>query len=1183
MNNKRLAHIILPFAFALILFISNIYAQNSKIKFLHYSIEQGLSQSMVNCIIQDSKSFMWFGTQEGLNRFDGYQFKVYRNNPQDPNSLSNNYIRTMIEDHNGIIWIGTVGGGLNSYNPSTELFTQYRNNTKDTFSISSDDIWSLSEDKAGNLWIGTSNVLNKFDPKTKRFYNVINSKSKKRTLFSSSVQKVFEDKDGMFWLVSTSGKLSKYNPKTEEFTTLSYDSNVFDLLQISFVLTIIQDNTGLLWFGTQKGGLFNFDPKTEVFSHYTYKSVDVNSLSSNEVRTILQDKIGNLWVGAYGGGVNRFNRQQQNFTRSVNNPQVFSSISNNNILSLYEDKTGIIWIGTEGGGINNFDLKKDKFPVFRNNPDLLNSLSNNIVTSFYEDRNGILWIGTWGGLNKYDPQTGLFSVYVNNPASPNSLSSNYVYSITEDASGFLWIGTYGGGLNRFDPNNQIFTHYLSDPNDKTTISSNNIFGLLFDKKGILWIATYGGGLNRMDTKTGVITQYKNSKTDSNSISNNTLWCVIESATGNLWIGGLGGIEKMDKVTGKFTHYSHNTQNFNSLSLDEVMSLYEDKDGKLWIGTNGGGLNKFDPIKNSFTNWRVKDGLPNDVIYGILPDNDGKLWLSTNKGISKFNPINTKKPFRNFDINDGLQSSEFNGCSYHKGFSGKMYFGGINGFNAFFPEKVKDNPYLPDVVITGFKIFNQEVNVVPYNLWDKFGVNITDTIDNQNIEVIRYEDKFYLPIDIPFVKEITLSYRDYVFSFDFASLHYSHPEKNKYAYIMEKFETEWNTVDASRRYATYTNMDPGEYTFKVKATNSDEVWSTQAIEIKVIITPPFWQTWWFRIFSLVLIITSTIGYIKYRERNLMLQKRLLEQKVEERTLELKQKNTEIIQQKDEIETQRDEIEKQRDEIENQRDVALRQRDEIIQQKKEITDSIHYAKRIQTAVMPRVDYIEKLISDYFILFRPRDIVSGDFYWAAQKNDRTIIAVADCTGHGVPGAFMSMLGVALLNEIVNKQSCLNAGEILNDLRDHVVYALQQKGVIGEAADGMDITLCIFDFKNMTLQYAGANNSLIMIRDNNLHEYPADKMPIGIYVKKDKLFTNHSIEIQKNDVFYMFSDGYIDQFGGEKGRKFLISRMRNLLLDVHQLPMCEQEKRLTDAHLEWLGNKYNQIDDILVMGIRM
>lgn len=845
--NKRKYSIIF-FLNILILFFP-LYAQWENVRFRHLTIEDGLSQSTANCILQDRKGFIWIATEDGLNKYDGYYFEIYLPDPQNKNSLSNNSIWSLYEDTLGILWVGTYNG-LNKFDLKNEKITRYMHSPDDLTSLSHKFVRSIHEDHNGALWIGTyGGGLNKFNRETGTFTHYKNNPDDPNSLSNNIVLSIYEDRSKILWIGTNDG-LNRFDRINEKFTWYKrYPRNPTSLSD-NTINTIYEDRSGILWIGTGNG-LNRFDPSTERFTHYKNTPNNSNSLSHNDIRSIYEDPSGFLWVGT-DNGLNTFDRINGKFSRIKNNPNDPNSISNNSIRSVYEDRSGVLWIGTWGGALNKFEREKKKFMHYKKIPNTINCLNDNMVCAIYEDQNGILWLGNWGGgLNKYDRRNNKFTFYKHNPKDPNSLSNNRIRAIYEDQFGMLWIGTWGGGLNSFDREKEVFTCFQYNPDDTSSLSNNNIRSILEDRYGLLWIGTDGGGLNTFDRKSKKFIRYQYDPNDHHSISSNRVFIIIEDRFGELWIATFGGgLNRYDRENNRFIHYKNDPDNPNSLVHDYIITTYnEDNSGILWIGTDGKGLCKFDREKGIYTLYAKKHGLPNNVLYGILEDNKGNLWISHNMGLSRFNP--EKEVFKNFDVKDGLQSNEFNGnsCFNNKG-TGEMFFGGVNGFNAFFPDSIKDNLKVPPIVITNFQIFNKPVPIGE-----------------------RINDRLILEKSINKTEEIELSYTDNVFSFEFAALHYVAPDKNQYAYRMEGFEKNWNYVGSSRRYATYTNLKHGTYRFKVKGSNSDGIWNEKGVSLKITITPPFWRTWWFYtlcviafIFSIVMIFIYQIKRIKEKKED-----------------------------------------------------------------------------------------------------------------------------------------------------------------------------------------------------------------------------------------------------------------------------------------------------------------------------
>lgn len=832
--------------------------QDNDIRFDRISIERGLSQSTVECILQDHKGFMWFGTGDGLNKYDGYTFTAFRHDPRDPNSLSNNYVRCILEDRAGALWIGTWGGGLDKLDPESGQFTHYRHDPADSSSLSHNSVNCIHEDGDGVLWIGTDGGgLERFDPQTERFIHYQHNPHDARSLSDYAVLAIHQDQRGELWIGTRRGGLNRLDREAQKFIRYQHDPDVPHSLSSNHVAAIHEDSSGVLWIGTADGGLNRLNRASGQFVHYQHSPDDSRSLSSNSVQSVYEDRLGVLWIGTNGGGVDRYDRASDQFIHYTHDPFNPRSLSHNNVCCIYEDRGGVLWIGTLGGGLSEANRSNQKFVHFQKDPDDPNSLSDNRIWAICEDQLGVVWIGTYGGgLNRFDRETGQWKLYQHDPNDPHSLSSNTVRSILQDQTGALWIGTEGG-LDRLVLSDAErlesarFVHYRHEPDDPYSLSDNRVGPLYEDEAGVLWVGTLGGGLNRFDRESERFTRYQHVLGEPYSLSLDSVSSIYETDEGVLWIGTMGGgLNRFDRESEEFTHYQHDPDDPYSLSDDRVFCLGEDYQGNLYVGTWGGGLNRLDQGSGRFTHFREKDGLPNDVVYGIVSDNSANLWLSTNSGLSRFSPTSDK--FRNYDVSDGLQSNEFSHGAYHEGKRGELFFGGINGFNVFYPPMVRDNPYTPPIVITAFKKLDRTV--------------LTDISDDL---------------------EIALSYRDNFIAFEFAALDYTAPHKNQYLYRLEGFDPRW--VDAgTRRYQSYSNLRGGEYVFRVKGTNNDGIWNREGIAIYITVTPPVWETWWFRGIVGLVVVGIVIGGYRLRVKSIEVRTRELESQVQERTYEIERR-------------------------------------------------------------------------------------------------------------------------------------------------------------------------------------------------------------------------------------------------------------------------------------------------------
>jgi diguanylate cyclase (GGDEF)-like protein len=863
--------------FSLILIFSPIVlALDTSIRFNRISTEHGLPQVSANTILSGSRGFIWVGTQEGLARFDGYNFKVFKYNPNNSNSISSSFVQTIIEDRNGNFWLGTRAGGLNRFDPKTETFTHYKANSNDFNGLSHNDVVTLFEDHSGNIWIGTrGGGLNRYNVKTQMFSHYSYDTNNISSLSNNNVTTITEDQDGSLWIGTDGGGLNRFNPQTEKFTHFTFDANDENSLSNNRVSTIIIDSNRKLWIGTRGGGVNRLEPNTEIFKRYKAEVKKLKTLSDDFVLSICEDNKGDIWIGTRDNGVDRFTPRTEEFINYKFNLSVPNSLSDDSILSIMEDPLGNMWIGTYSGGISLYIPKTNDFNHHHSNPKSPTSLSSNNIRAIKQDRQGFLWIGTSNGLEMFDSNTKSFTNFRSQVNEQNSLSDDFIWTITEDRQGILWVGTQSGGLNRFDPNTKSFTHLRSNVDEPNSLSDDYIWVITEDRQGILWIGTQSGGLNRFDPNTKVFTHFRSNVEDPNSLSDDNVRVVTEDSQGILWIGTNSGLDKFNPLTQSFSHYSFDPLNEHSLSNDAVRDIIEDKKGNLWIGTRS-GLNVFDKETEKFKYYRESDGLPNDVIYQVIEDNDGFIWVSTNQGLSKLDP--QTETFKNYDSGDGLQNNEFNGGASFKSINGELFFGGVNGFNRFFPMNIKKDITPPNVVIVEMSVLNNQVVIEPYS--EKSSHN---------------QDSYILNNAIHTTKSITLTYLENIISLEFSALHFSNPKKNLYAYQLEGFDKNWVHTDFKNRRASYTNLPAGEYNFKVKASNADGYWNEEGTSLKITVLPPPWKTWWAYSLYGICLLSLVLRFIHYQRKKVIFERNLnaqLENKVVERTSQLQYKTEEL---------------------------------------------------------------------------------------------------------------------------------------------------------------------------------------------------------------------------------------------------------------------------------------------------
>ncbi len=795
--------------------------------FERISLQHGLSQSIIEGILQDRKGFLWFATEDGLNRYDGYRFRVFRQVAGDTGSLSHNEVKALFEDRAGSIWAGTFGGGLDRFDPATGKFTRYRHDPRDPASLGSDIVRCIREDRSGALWVGTQGGgLDRMDPRTGSFTHLRPEPGNPASLSHDDVRAIHEDRSGILWVGTRGGGLNRLDPGTRTFTRFRADPSDPRSLSHDVVTCIDEDPSGTLWVGTFGGGLNAFDPSTGGFVRTRASATLPGALRSDRVMALATDHAGTLWVATDGGGLAAFDRTAGTFTTYRNEPVDPLSISADRVWSVLEDRSNVLWVGTYGGGLNKLDVGRKRFRLFRNEPGNPDSLSQNIVWAIREDGDGNLWVGTdSGGLNLFERQTGRVRHFRHDPADPSSLAHDAVRVVFEDRSGGLWIGTNGGGLDRLDRIDGKpwrFAHHRHDPSDPASLGHDEIRTIYEDRAGELWIGTYGGGLDRWDRPTGRFVHHRHREGDPGSLGSDFVRSVYEDSQGNFWVGTHGGgLNRLDRATGRFTAYRNDPADPASLSNDYVMAVGEDRSGALWVATFGGGLNRFDRQAGTFRRFTETDGLASDSLYGFLEDERGLLWISSTRGLSCFDPRSLG--IHNYDARDGLQSNEFNGGSFFRSAKGELFFGGIGGFNAFFPAEIGANPRVPPVVITDVQLFNRSVRVG---------------------EARRRGPLLTRPIEA--TEEIELSWKENVVTFEFAALHFAAPEKNRYAYRLEGFDDAWISARADRRSATFTGLAPGRYVFQVKGANPDGVWNEAGASLRITVLPPFWATWWFRI-------------------------------------------------------------------------------------------------------------------------------------------------------------------------------------------------------------------------------------------------------------------------------------------------------------------------------------------------
>jgi PAS domain S-box-containing protein len=822
-------------------------ASPAKLSFTDLSIAAGLSHADVRAIAQDKQGFMWFGTWlGGLNRYDGYTFKVYRHDDQDERSLAADTIWALYVDRAGVLWVGTQES-LDRYDRDTDSFVHYRYRANDLTSLGGFQARSLFEDASGTLWIATSGGLSRFDRTSGRFFTYRRNPNDPTTFGDIDVRSIYLDgTTGLLWVTTWHQGVSALDPATGHFTAYKNDPDDPTSLSNNDLVHIYQDRKGKLWFSTLRG-LNRFDATTHTFIRYLHDPGNSASLSDDNVTMTYEDRAGRFWV-ATNNGLNLMDRDHGTFTRYLHDPNDSSSLSSNviNWGALYEDASGALWLGMRSTGVDRLAGGVAKFTTYRHVSQDPKSPSNNVITALAIGSSGALWIGTEAGVDRFDGQQ--FTHYVADPGDPRSLSPGPEREVALDFHGTVWTGTYGGGLDRLD--GQHVTHFRHDPRNPDSPAGNNISSLVADDHGGLWIGVHGDGLDYFDGRH--FTHFPPDPGNPAGLHDGWVLPLLLDPRGMLWMATSNwGLVRFDTHTRKFTTYLMDPSQPGNPVANWTQDVYSDG-AAIWVASPTSGLFRFDPETGKFTHhYAEKDGLPNNAVLGVLGDDQGNLWVSTAKGLSRFDPRTVT--FRNYDMFDGLQGNEFSWHCHAKAPDGRLFFGGTDGLNAFYPDKLVHNPTPPPVVLTEFDLFNKPVKI-----------GVKDSPLRQAIHA---------------ASNVTLRYDQSVFRFQFAALDFTAPQKNRYAYKLDDFDRDWQYTDATRRFATYTHLDPGDYTFRVKASNNDGVWNEQGVALHIRILPPWWSTWWFRALGAAALFGLLWGLYQNRVRELQREEQKFREAVE----------------------------------------------------------------------------------------------------------------------------------------------------------------------------------------------------------------------------------------------------------------------------------------------------------------
>jgi signal transduction histidine kinase/ligand-binding sensor domain-containing protein len=862
-----------------------VFSQKNQYTFKHLSTADGLSNANVNAILQDETGFMWFATNEGLNRYDGYEFRVYKHIPEDSLSLSGNRIENIYLDSDGKLWVCTANG-LCLYNSKKDNFIRSPLHAKTGQSLSNKYVRQILEAN-GYYWVTTlGGGINRYNPKTNTLEYYRHKENDSTSLSLDWVWTVFQDSRNRLWFGTMGEGLNLLVPGTDQFQRYHFEGENAALNTIRCIYELA-DNVFLL--GTDDG-LLRFTLKDDTLKYYRYKHEedDPASISGGHIKDIFRDSEGNLWI-ANQYGLDIYDEEKDKFIHIKSKINDINSISTDEIWDIDQDNQGNVWFGTYKGGVNVLDLGQKHFKSWQHDSHDPKSLNGNSLLSFEERNDNRLWIGIdRGGLSLFDRDNGTIKTFIHEPDNPRSLSANAVLSLLIDNQNQLWAGTWAGGLNKFNEAIGIFEHFSAPPiYDKQW----HVWDILQDSKGRIWTAS-ARGLSRLDPGKSQFITYEHQEGDNKSLSHNACWALMEDSNNRIWIGTSAGLNAYNESSDDFTFYPYQTEDSLIKESYTVYSIFEDSRGRKWVGGNINGLNLLDEQNNAFSSYTEKDELCGNVVYSIEEDGKNNLWLATNKGLTQIHIDTDGEISKIYNFNDKpyLTGTDFNIGASLKSKTGELFFGSNKGFIFFHPDSIQPNTHKPKVVLTGLQIYNEEVP-------------------------IAFDEKYHSPLSkaLPETRKITLNHKQSIFTLQYAALNYSSPEKTQYAYKLEGLEKKWNKV-GNKRYATYTNLDAGEYTFMVKAANNIGLWNDTPTKLKITVLPPWYKTWWWKVFVALSLIMIVFIIFRVRLKYLRKQKTILKQRVKERTHELEELNAQLDHQNKEITTQNIEINQQKEELE-----------------------------------------------------------------------------------------------------------------------------------------------------------------------------------------------------------------------------------------------------------------------------
>jgi signal transduction histidine kinase/ligand-binding sensor domain-containing protein len=862
-----------------------------------------LLKKNITAISQDSSGFMWFGTDNGLLRFDGLSVRVYNHIPGDPSSLIDGHIRALYTDTNGRLWVVAEGGGLSLYQPETSDFMHYippvQDNTgglpsRQLFDI---DIWSITPGSNNTLWLSSfvGGVIFRFDIEAETFstFPVAGSFGND----APSVNYVYESANGLIWVGTDLDGVVVLDQLGKEVGRFVHDPANPASLSYNSTRAIQEDNYGKVWISTYIGGLNVFDPAEGTIRQPEEFFFEIGGRYGNVYALFLDDS-DLLWVATDDGLVVMDTKESRVAAVFEHEHRNSRSLTNNRVRAIYEDKSGIIWVGNENGGLHKLISRKafQNFIPDQAEPDAINA---NMIRSFLQIDEHTLWVGTDGdGINQIHLPTGMVTKkWTYDPSNPGSIQNNGITGIVYDPDGGIWVGTWGGGLNYYDSRTDTFRSFKHSQNDTTTLTNDYIQMLYFDSKGRFWVGTQSG-LNLMDRQKGTFIRILNDSERGDGFYRNSIQSLafLEDDNDVFWVGTWFGFYRYDHANSSARRYLAEPGNISSMRSNHILSLHDDGKGSIWMGTFNGGLQRFDKESETFEVLLDTDGLPGNVIFAVLPDDVGNLWLSSNNGLSRFNT--QTREISNFNELDGLQTTEFWWGSGYRAPDGRLYFGSVFGFTSFYPREIQESEFQAPIVLSSLQLFDK-------------------------------------PIAIPSSGIIELKHFENYLSFDFASLDFTNPTRNQFAYMLEGLDTDWN-YPGNRSFATYSSLGGGRYTFRVKGTNSGGLWSDTEYSLSIIIRPPFWNTSWFYLLTILTGLLLVFGFIQFRTATITRQKQVLEKQVFERTTDLANQRELLLEQNVELNGKKQQLEERNEEIETQRDIILANSRELEQKNQKLVD-------------------------------------------------------------------------------------------------------------------------------------------------------------------------------------------------------------------------------------------------------